>query len=309
MEQEKKKQLPSSEEFIPHLAYDSVIFGFNGEKLKILLLEYHNTHLFALPGGFVKINENLNVAVKRGLKERTGLDKIYLEQFHTFGSTSRTNADVMRTILEANDYEVENDHWMLDRFLSVAYYALINYNDVDPRPDELSDSISWYALEELPPLMMDHREIVSKALQTLKDNLEKKLVGMNLLPERFTMKELQRVYEAVLGEKLVVVVELESSKVEKLKVPKQKVEKKAIQKAPVREEKDSKPSNSQKENTQPSTQNSKLKTLTVYTVKSGDNLWAIAKKYSGVSAKNIMDFNGINGELTVGQKINIPKYD
>ena len=111
------------------------------------------------------------------------------------------------------------------------------------------------------------------------------------------------------GQKLTIYGKSSKSKVEKLKVPKQKVEKKAIQKAPVREEKDSKPSNSQKENTQPSTQNSKLKTLTVYTVKSGDNLWAIAKKYSGVSAKNIMDFNGINGELTVGQKINIPKYD
>jgi ADP-ribose pyrophosphatase YjhB (NUDIX family) len=196
------KILPTVDEYIPHLAYDSVIFGFNGEQLRILILEYHNTGLFALPGGFVRRNENLDDAVKRGLKERTGLDNIYLEQFHTFGDLSRPDPDVMRTILEANDHEVEEGNWLLDRFISVAYYALINYNSVEPKPDELSDSINWYAVDKLPPLMMDHGKIVEKALETLRNNLEKKLVGMNLLASKFTMKELQLVYEAVLGEKL-----------------------------------------------------------------------------------------------------------
>ncbi|WP_019670333.1 NUDIX hydrolase [Eudoraea adriatica] len=194
--------LPSLDEYIPHLAYDSVIFGFNGEELKILILEYHNTGLFALPGGFVRRNENLDDAVKRGLNERTGLDKIYLEQFHTFGDISRPDPDIMRTILEANGQKVEEGNWLLDRFISVAYYALINYNNVEPKPDKLSDSINWYAIDKLPPLMMDHGKIVEKALETLRNNLEKKLVGMNLLPSKFTMKELQLVYEAVLGEKL-----------------------------------------------------------------------------------------------------------
>ena len=198
----KNIQLPSVEEFIPHLAYDSVIFGFNGVQLKILILEYHNTGYFALPGGFVKHDENVDDAVKRGLRERTGLDNIYLEQFHTFGGVSRVAPNIMRTILEANGYVVEDDNWMLDRFISIAYYALINFNDVDPMPDELSDSINWYAIDELPPLMMDHRKITEKALETLRDNLDKKLIGMNLLPEKFTMKELQKVYEAILGEKL-----------------------------------------------------------------------------------------------------------
>ena len=196
------KILPSVDEYIPHLAYDSVIFGFNGEQLKILILEYHNTGLFALPGGFVRRNENLDDAVKRGLKERTGLDNIYLEQFHTFGDLSRPDPDIMRTILEANDHVVEEGNWLLDRFISVAYYALINYNNVEPKPDELSDSINWYAVDKLPPLMMDHGKIDEKALETLRNNLEKKLVGMNLLASKFTMKELQLVYEAVLGEKL-----------------------------------------------------------------------------------------------------------
>ena len=196
------KQLPSIENFIPHLAYDSVIFGFNGKQLKILILEYHNTGFFALPGGFVKRNENVDDAVKRGLKERTGLDNIYLEHFKTFGSASRSSPEVMHTILKANGYEIDENHWMLDRFISIAYYSLINFKDVAPKPDALSDSISWYAMDALPKLMMDHQEIAETALETLRDNLDKKLVSMNLLPEKFTMKDLQKVYEAVLGQKL-----------------------------------------------------------------------------------------------------------
>jgi len=188
--------------YLKHIAYDSVIFGFSGEKLKILIMKYHNTGLFALPGGFVKHDEDLNDAVRRGLKERTGLDNIYLEQFYAFGNVARYKPEVMETIMEANGHILEQHSWLLDRFISVAYYALINYEEVVPTPDVLSDSCDWYALDELPNLMLDHVEIVTKALQTLRDNLERKLVGMNLLPTFFTMKELQQVYEAILGEKL-----------------------------------------------------------------------------------------------------------
>jgi 8-oxo-dGTP diphosphatase len=194
--------LPQEKDYLPHISYDSVIFGFSGTELKILILEYHKTGLHALPGGFVRCGEDLDDAVRRGLSERTGIGNIYLEQFRTFGSLERFDPGVMRNILEANDLHPDPSYWILDRFISVAYYALINYNDVDPRPDELSDSITWYSIDSLPPLMLDHGDIVARALQTLRDNLERKLIGGNLLPERFTMKELQNVYEAILGEKL-----------------------------------------------------------------------------------------------------------
>jgi hypothetical protein len=190
------------EDYIPNLSYDSVIFGFNGDQLKILILEYHNTGLFALPGGFVQRHESLDDAVKRGVLKRTGLDKIYLEQFHTFGTLTRTDTDAMKRILIGNSFDLDANKWMLDRFISVAYYALINYDKVTLKPDLLSDSINWYAIEELPPLMMDHEKMVDKALEILRNNLEKKLVGMNLLPSKFTMKQLQQVYEAILGENL-----------------------------------------------------------------------------------------------------------
>tara|TARA_R110002020_G_scaffold468401_1_gene692647 strand:+ start:350 stop:1045 length:696 start_codon:yes stop_codon:yes gene_type:complete len=189
----------SQEDYLPNISYDSVIFGFSGEKLKILILEYHNMKTLALPGGFVKVNEPLDEAVKRGLSERTGLDEIYLEQFHTFGSMERFSPAVMRRILEEQGVFVE-DHWLLGRFVTVGYYALINYENVIPKPDELSDSIKWYDYDQLPQLMMDHNEIVEKALEHLRFNLDRKLLSFNLLPERFTMKELQMVYEAILGE-------------------------------------------------------------------------------------------------------------
>jgi 8-oxo-dGTP diphosphatase len=188
---------------LPHLAYDSVIFGFSGDELKILIMEYHNTGLFALPGGFVGVDENLNDAVRRGLEERTGLTNIYLEQFYTFGDTARHQADVMAAILRANGQNPQGElSWMLDRFISVSYYALINYKDVVPRPDALSDSCAWYPVDKLPKLILDHERIVDKAIQTLRENLDRKLVGGNLLPKKFTMKELQHVYEAILGKKL-----------------------------------------------------------------------------------------------------------
>ncbi len=195
-------QALQKENFIQNLSFDSVIFGFNGKQLKILVLEYHNTGLFALPGGFIQCDESLDDAVKRGVKKRTGLDDIYLEQFQTFGSMVRSDPAAMKRILQGNDLEVAPHDWLLDRFISVSYYALINYDEVTPQPDALSDSIEWYPIDALPPLMMDHQKIVEKALQVLRDNLEKKLVGMNLLPSKFTMKQLQKVYEAVLGEEL-----------------------------------------------------------------------------------------------------------
>ena len=193
---------PEGKGYLTNIAYDSVVFGFSGEKLKILLIKYHNTGLFALPGGFVRRNENLNDAVKRGLKERTGLDNIYLEQFYTFGDIGRHKPEILRTILKANGHRVNSDHWLLDRFISVSYYALINYNDVVPKPDSLSDSCTWYDIDKLPVLILDHETIVNKALETLRANIDKKLVGMNLLPSKFTMKQLQNVYEAILGEKI-----------------------------------------------------------------------------------------------------------
>ena len=198
----KHSSLPSEKDYLPHIAYDSVVFGFSGETLQILLIKYRNTGLYALPGGFVGKNEDLDSAVRRGLKERTGLENIYLEQFHTFGSMERYVPEVMKMILESGGSDLPKDYWMLRRFISIAYYALINHRDVNLAPDILSDHIDWYDIDKLPTLMLDHAGIVSGALESLRNHLDSHLAGRNLLPKKFTMNELQQVYEAILGDNL-----------------------------------------------------------------------------------------------------------
>lgn len=194
--------LPDPKIYLPHLAYDIVIFGYAARKLKILLLEYQNTGWMALPGGFIKRDEDLDLAVKNGLYERTGLKDIYLEQFHTFGEMKRFQPKTMKSILFASGHAVSDDFWMLDRFLSIGHYSLIPFDAVDPKPDAISDAIGWYDIDALPELILDHSLIVNKALATLRRDLNLKLSGCNLLPKKFTMKELQEVYEAVLNQQL-----------------------------------------------------------------------------------------------------------
>lgn len=189
-------------DYLPGLALDLVIFGFHQHQLKILLLEYENTELFALPAGFIKKEENLNDAARRSLGERTGLPDIYLEQFYTFGDRNRHDPAPLKAILVAKGFAPADNHWLLARFVSVGYYALVDFTKAIPNPDLLSDRCAWYDLVNLPPLMLDHREMVRKALETLRVNLDRKLIGFNLLPDTFTMGDLQDLYETILDEKL-----------------------------------------------------------------------------------------------------------
>ena len=105
--------------------------------------------------------------------------------------------------MKANGLTPQEDHWLLRRFLTVGYYALVDYTRAVPIPDQLSDRCEWYELNNLPELMLDHKDIVQKALKTLRANLDQKLIGFNLMPVSFTMQDLQSLYETVLGEKLL----------------------------------------------------------------------------------------------------------
>lgn len=187
--------------FLPGLSVDTVIFGFHDSRLMILLLQYKNTNSFALPGGFVLKKESGDNAAQRVLKDRTGLTNIYLEQFHTFADGNRNDPSFFRKIMKARGLTPSTDHFLLQRFVSIGYYALVDFTEATPASDGLADECRWYELKTLPPLIQDHATIIKTALSTLRENLDKKLVGFNLLPELFTMGELQRLYETVLGEK------------------------------------------------------------------------------------------------------------
>ncbi|WP_121810350.1 NUDIX hydrolase [Mucilaginibacter kameinonensis] len=193
----------SGEGFLPGLAIDTVIFGFHDNQLKVLLLSYKNSSLYALPGGFIHDNEDVNQAARRVLESRTALTNIYLEQFYVFGDYSRYDPTPLKAIMHARGYTAPDNHWLLKRFVSIGYYALVDFTKAVPTPDDISDSCDWYSLDDLPVLMQDHRQIIEKALQTLQNNLDQKLIGFNLLTDEFTMGDLQSLYETILNKKLL----------------------------------------------------------------------------------------------------------
>ena len=181
--------------YVPHISVDTVIFGFNGDQLKVLLLKIKFNHQYFLPGGYMKKEENLESAAIRILRERTQLDKIFLQEFAVFSELNRS---------EEAFKDFPDDLWHKKRFISVGYYALVNHKDVSPIGDELSESCDWIILDELESqnITMDHKQIIEKALNTLREQISYKPIGLNLLPEKFTLSELQKLYEAILGRTL-----------------------------------------------------------------------------------------------------------
>lgn len=193
----------SGEGYMHGLAIDAVIFGFHDKQLKVLLMQYRKSDIFALPGGFIHVDENLNDAARRVVSERTGLKSIYLEQFYVFGDTDRSDPKPLKTVMMASGQNPPADHWLLQRFISVGYYALVDFTKVTPMPDKIFDSCGWYALNDIPMLMQDHRHIIQKALESLRAELDNKLVAFNLMPDEFTMNDLQTLYETILDKKLL----------------------------------------------------------------------------------------------------------
>lgn len=177
--------------FLPHVSVDSVIFGFHDDQLKVLLLKWEGG-AWCLPGGFVKHDESVDDSAVRILHERTGLENIYLQQFHTFGDPAREKG---KKIAPAKS-------WINKRFITIGYYALVEFSKVDPQPDILSIECRWWNVSKVPALIYDHKQIMNKALEILRLDLNDHPVGYNLLPEKFTMPELQRLYETILGESL-----------------------------------------------------------------------------------------------------------
>lgn len=179
--------------YIPTLSIDCVIFSFKDTSLQVLTIKLRNQDSWGLPGGYVQKDENVDDAAIRILKDRTGTENIYLQQFYTFGNLNRS---------ESVFQDYEDNLWNKQRFVSIGYYALADYSKVKLIIDDISNACEWQSIDDLPPFMMDHRTIFDKALLTLREQLNNHPIGYNLLPEKFTMPELQRLYEIILGKKL-----------------------------------------------------------------------------------------------------------
>jgi ADP-ribose pyrophosphatase YjhB (NUDIX family) len=204
------KSIPSIKDFIllghkyfmPGMSIDNVIIGFHDNRLKVLLLQTKLNEKWVLPGGHIQQTEELEEAAKRILSERTGLKEIYLQQFHVFGSTSRTKENYLKEAMHHMGVEVPDDSWLLQRFITIGFYALVEYAKVTPKADDLSEKISWWDLEDLPELLFDHKEIIQTAIKDMRLKINHQPIGYNLLPREFTLKNLQSIYEAILDKKL-----------------------------------------------------------------------------------------------------------
>ena len=168
----------------PALTTDCVIFGFDGLKIKVLLIErgiepYKG--MWAFPGGFVHEDESTEEGAKRELKEETGLENIFIEQLYTFSDISRDPRG---------------------RVVSVAYYALVNLKDHKVIAGDDAKNARWFGIDEIPSLAFDHEKIFRTALLRLKGKIRYQPIGFELLPEKFTLSELQHLYEAILEIKL-----------------------------------------------------------------------------------------------------------
>lgn len=190
------------EYFHPGFSLDCVIFGFHENQLKVLLLKMKGEEQWALPGGFMFKEEDVQEAAHRILHSRTGLSDIFLQQFHLFGDPARSNKQLNRERLAKIGIEAKEGHWFMQRFITVGYYALLDFSKAIPRPDALSEACEWWDLQALPPLILDHNAILRKALETLQLQLNHQPIGYKLLPEKFTMPELQKLYETILGRSL-----------------------------------------------------------------------------------------------------------
>ncbi|MGI9518020.1 MAG: NUDIX hydrolase [Pirellulaceae bacterium] len=168
----------------PAVSVDCVVFGLDDEQLKILLIQRGGEPFrgqWALPGGFVEPDEDLDEAARRELQEETGLRGVWLEQLYTFGAVDRDP----RT-----------------RVITVAWFALVKMSRYQAKAASDADNVAWFPVTRLPRLAFDHRKIVRTGLQRLQAKVRYQPIGFELLPEKFTLRQLQQMYEIILDRKL-----------------------------------------------------------------------------------------------------------
>ncbi|MDB5120648.1 MAG: hypothetical protein JWN56_1866 [Sphingobacteriales bacterium] len=192
----------NGENLHPGFSVDCVIIGFHDNILKVLLLKPKYCDEWSLPGGFVDKNEDVDEAAIQVLKGRTGLENIFLKQFHLFGSKKRNNKKLNIKALTFLEEDYDDASFLLQRFLSLGYYALVDFSNTMPQVDYLSEACEWKDVSDLPPMILDHKEMINKAMEVLRSKLNNEPIGYNLLNEKFTIPELQALYETILGKKL-----------------------------------------------------------------------------------------------------------
>jgi 8-oxo-dGTP diphosphatase len=190
---------PAGLKLNPNVSVDCVIFGFDNTDLKVLLIErfpgdknqtQHES--MALAGNLIREDEDLDDAARRVLRELTNLSDLYLEQFGTFGNPNRLSKPEDKRWLQATREVPEA------RVITVAYYSLVKLEKYIPAASSFAKSASWVNIKDVGTLAFDHNEILNKAIDVLKKNLDKIPAGFELMPEKFTLSQLQLLYETIL---------------------------------------------------------------------------------------------------------------
>lgn len=188
--------------FIPQLSIDCTIIGYHNKQLKILLISWDEIDGWSLPGGNILQTESIDAAAHRILQNRTGLSGVFLKQYQTFGEMNRIlPGDQYEKLTHSTFYNKIKGSWLDKRTVSIGYYALIDFSQASPRPDEFSRECKWFDIEDFPDLLFDHNEMISAALKTIQNQLHYQPIGINLLPDEFTLPELQYIYETLLNRK------------------------------------------------------------------------------------------------------------
>lgn len=183
--------------YLPGVSVNTVIFTCQGDKLRVLLVNYNDLPHWYLPGGFIEKAEPLHDAARRILAESTGLTDVYIDQFLTTESQTRSQEYFVDEVLKKLVGSLPAGHWFEQRFITVCYYALLDERKVSLQKPPFVSELKWVEMDHLPELLFEHKAIVEKALQRLQKDLDQELVGLNIMNETFTMSELQQLYEAI----------------------------------------------------------------------------------------------------------------
>jgi len=201
----RKQMLPLSEgheNLELNLSVDCVIFTIRDRKLKVLLTKLSPEMNWMLPGGFMAKNEDADQAANRILKFRTGVDKVYLNQFQIFSKPNRFTFNSISQFLPLSEEEISYLNKLPERVISIGYFALVNYQAIHITGGVMEEETCWCDIHLLPILEFDHKHILQEALTALRKEVYFRPIVYRLLPEKFTLPELQALYEVILGKSL-----------------------------------------------------------------------------------------------------------
>jgi 8-oxo-dGTP diphosphatase len=191
-------------QYLRNVSVDNVILGYHDKELKVLLQRPFVLDKWTVTGGYIRRTESIEEAAHRIAFLRTGLKGLYLQQFRAFGNPKRAvdSGFTAKHIKEIAGQQPDRDSWIFDYFVSVGFYTLTEFSEVAFKKGSHEQDCRWWPVTKLPPLMFDHKYIISEALVALRLHIAHHPIGYELLPEKFTLPEIHALYETILEKSL-----------------------------------------------------------------------------------------------------------